>query len=76
MRIAFLTTEFITEAYFSGGLANYLHRVSRSLAAYGHDVHVVTYSDRNGLFVTPEGVSVHRVTDGDGERWLNRVTRY
>ncbi len=41
MRIVFVTTEFVTEAYYSGGLANYLHRLSLALAGMGHDIHVI-----------------------------------
>ena len=39
MRIAFITPEFVTNEYFSGGLANYVHRVTRALAEMGHEVH-------------------------------------
>jgi glycosyltransferase involved in cell wall biosynthesis len=40
LRIAFITPEFVTESYFSGGLANYVYRVSKELVSLGHDVHV------------------------------------
>ena len=38
MRIAFVTTEYITESdSFDGGLSNYLHKVSLNLVAAGHE---------------------------------------
>ena len=46
MRIAFITPEFVTNEYFSGGLANYVHRVSRVLVEMGHEVHVITLAER------------------------------
>ncbi len=60
MRIAFVTSEYVTESGFSGGLANYLGRVSVALRQLGHEVHVFTRSDRNETLVY-EGVVVHRV---------------
>ncbi len=45
LRIAFTTPEFVTESYFSGGLANYAHRVAKALVSLGHEVHVVTFSE-------------------------------
>ena len=40
MRIAFVTTEYISEPLFAGGLANYTYRVARALRELGHDVEV------------------------------------
>lgn len=45
MRIAFITPEFVTEEYFSGGLANYVHRITKYLASLGHEVHVIILSN-------------------------------
>ncbi len=45
LRIAFATPEYVTEEYFDGGLANYIHRVARALAGMNHDIHVLTLSD-------------------------------
>ncbi len=36
LRIAFVTMEYVTENYFDGGLANYLHRTTTALARLGH----------------------------------------
>jgi len=74
LRIAFATPEFVTEDYFDGGLANYLNRVSRSLAQLGHDVHVVTLSTKNDHTFDHEGVMVHRVMPKAGWYRFNRLT--
>jgi len=60
VRIAFLTTEFVTEPYFAGGLAQYLGRVAPALVARGHQVEVFVRATEEGE-TTYEGVLVHRV---------------
>ncbi|MBF2000277.1 MAG: glycosyltransferase family 4 protein [Synechococcales cyanobacterium M58_A2018_015] len=60
MKIAFITPEFVTESSYSGGLANYLGRVTVALAQLGHDVHVFTRSTQDGQ-LNFHGVTVHRV---------------
>ena len=76
MRIAFATPEFVTEDHFDGGLANYLNRISKSLAGLGHDVHVITLSTKNEDEFDHEGVMVHRVMLKPAWHTFNRVTRY
>jgi glycosyltransferase involved in cell wall biosynthesis len=76
LRIAFATPEYVTENHFDGGLANYLNRVSKTLAKLGHDVHVVTLSQQNEAEFEHEGVMVHRVTLGRRWQTINRLTRY
>jgi glycosyltransferase involved in cell wall biosynthesis len=76
LRIAFTTPEFVTEHHFDGGLANYINRVSRILAAAGHDVHVITLSSKNEEEFEHDGVMVHRVMPKRGWQVFNRVTRY
>ena len=76
LRIAFATPEFVTEKYFDGGLANYIHRVSKILADLGHDVHVVTLSQEDEAEFEHDGVMVHRLTLKRGWQTLNRLTRY
>lgn len=76
LRIAFATPEYVTEAHFDGGLANYLNRVSKTLAELGHDVHVITMSLQDEAEFEHEGVRVHRVTLRPGWQTLNRLTRY
>ena len=60
MRLCFVSPEFVTEPSYSGGLANYLGRVTVALAERGHDVHVITRSDRDEQ-LDYRGVTVHRV---------------
>jgi glycogen synthase len=60
MRIAFITPEFVTEPTYSGGLANYLGRVTTALAEVGHEVHVFTRSQQNEV-ISFDRVTVHRV---------------
>jgi len=76
LRIAFATVEYVTENYFDGGIANYLHRVARALADLGHDVHVITRSEIDESSFKHEGVTVHRVIVGRRWHQLSRVTRY
>jgi len=76
LRIAFATVEYVTEKYFDGGIANYLHRVTKALAALGHDVHVVTRSEIDEAEFEHDGVKVHRVMVNNGWHQLNRITRY
>ena len=60
MRIAFITPEFVTEPSYSGGLANYLGRVTIALARQNHDVHVFTRAKKAGQ-INFQGVTVHQV---------------
>jgi glycosyltransferase involved in cell wall biosynthesis len=60
MQIAFITPEFVTEPSYSGGLANYLGRVTVALVEQGHTVHVFTRSNQNEQ-IDFQGVTVHRV---------------
>jgi glycosyltransferase involved in cell wall biosynthesis len=77
MRLAYLTTEFVTEDYFSGGLANYLHRLGKMLSDRGHDVHILTYSRHPVESFPFEGMWVHRLKEGGRiEKQLNRISRY
>ena len=76
MRIAFITPEFVTESYFDGGLANYLNRVSKLLANQGHDIHVVTLSQKDEAEFVRDGVNIHRVLPQPRWHTVNRITRY
>lgn len=75
MRIAFVTTEFVTEPYFSGGLANYVYRVAKDLAARGHDVHVFVQGGEPEGKAVSEAFSVHRIVIGPRPRWAKRLVR-
>ena len=76
LRIAFATPEYVTEDYFDGGLANYINRIAKLLAALGHDVHVVTLSHKDEEQFNHDGVVVHRVMLKPVWHTFNRVTRY
>src|SRR5262245_52432574 len=76
LRIAFATPEYVTETHFDGGLANYIHRVSQTLAELGHDVHMVTLSLKDDASFDNDGVNVHRVMLKPAWHTLNRATRY
>jgi glycosyltransferase involved in cell wall biosynthesis len=60
MRIALVTTEFVTEPLFDGGLANYLLRLVLSLRQLGHSPVVFVTSDHHEVFKF-RGTEVHRV---------------
>ncbi len=76
LRIAFATQEYVTESSYDGGIANYIHRTASSLAASGHDVHVITLSHVDEAQFDHDGIKVHRVKFD--KRWLqlNRLSRY
>src|SRR5689334_9609496 len=76
LRIAFATVEYVTEAYFDGGISNYLHRVARALADLGHDVHVITRSELDESSFLDEGVHIHRVKVSQRWHQISRLTRY
>ena len=69
-RLVFLTPEFVTEPYFSGGVANYINRLSFLFAQAGHDVHVVTLSDREEALWHGK-VRVHRIMERE---YIPRLT--
>lgn len=60
MNIAFVTSEYITEKNFDGGLANYLYRVSTALVSRGHHIEIFTLSDKDDV-IEREGIIIHRV---------------
>jgi glycosyltransferase involved in cell wall biosynthesis len=61
MRIAFLTSEFISEKEsFDGGLSNYLYKVALELLKNGHNPIIVVVSKKNELIYYND-IEVHRV---------------
>lgn len=60
MRIAFLTSEFVSEPSFAGGLAQYLGRVTKGLVKRGHHVEVFVSSSADEQ-LQYDGLIVHRV---------------
>ncbi|RCJ22325.1 hypothetical protein A6770_29940 [Nostoc minutum NIES-26] len=76
MRIGFAATEYVTEKYFSGGLANYLHRVAKALLSLGHEVHIVVLSEIDRSEFEYEGLQIHRLTLGKIQQILDKISRY
>jgi glycosyltransferase involved in cell wall biosynthesis len=60
MRIALIVTEYVTEANFDGGLANYTYRIALSLSQSGHEPVVFVEADQNQHFIH-DGIEVNRV---------------
>jgi glycosyltransferase involved in cell wall biosynthesis len=58
MRVAFLTPEYATADAPDGGLANYVRKTARALAARGHDLVVLTLARADRVF-DEDGVAVH-----------------
>ncbi|MEC4816344.1 MAG: glycosyltransferase family 4 protein [Scytonema sp. PMC 1069.18] len=75
MRIGFVTPEYVTESYFSGGLANYVHRVAKALVSLGHEVCIITLTETNQAELNDEGVQVYRIALGRLHKGLNKLTR-
>jgi len=65
LRIAFVTPEYVTETNFDGGLANYLHRVSLALVAFGHEP-VIIVSSNSDQTLFDRGIEVQRVNIARG----------
>ncbi len=61
MKIAFVTPEFTLDERFSGGLANYVSRVSVALAKQGHEVTVFTRG-KVDAFETWKGLEVYTIS--------------
>ena len=76
LRIAFATPEYVTEKPFDCGLATYIHRVGSALASLGHEVHVVTLSEKEQSEFRHDDIIVHRVRVARFWLELNRFTRY
>ena len=64
MHIAYITTEFVTEKY-KGGLATYLYNITDIMSKNGHEVTVITLSDRNGEIQFANHIHVIRVKRED-----------
>lgn len=74
MKIAILTTEYITEGNWHGGLANYLSRIVPGLINRGHEVHMFIYSDKQED-KKENGVVIHRIAFNQKKLFIiNRLT--
>ncbi|MCG3154496.1 MAG: D-inositol-3-phosphate glycosyltransferase [bacterium] len=65
MRIAFVTSEYVTEPNFDGGLANYIHRVSLALTQRGHQAIVIIPSTEGHSF-SHDDIEVYRIANQMG----------
>lgn len=60
MKIGFLTTEFVTELNFSGGISNYLLRLCLALRDMGHTP-IVFVPSNNDQILNYKDIEVHRL---------------
>lgn len=60
MKVAFVTSEYVTEPNFDGGLANYVYRVSLALSERGHKPIVLIPSKEKRSFFHDD-IEVHKV---------------
>lgn len=77
MRIALVTTEYVTEPNFAGGVSNYTHKVALGLKELGHAPEVFVRSDSSEAF-HHDGVRVERCPRAHnlGLKIYNRYQRY
>jgi glycosyltransferase involved in cell wall biosynthesis len=61
MRIAFITSEFVTDYKDGGGLGNYLNRMGKLLVERGHQVEVFLPSNLEPRVLMHEGIRVERI---------------
>jgi hypothetical protein len=73
LRIAFLTSEFISELSDEGGLGNYLNRITQTLKDLGHTPEVFVTSNAEPSLIDFNGVRVERVVLDNN--WLIRFAR-
>jgi glycogen synthase len=62
MRIAFVTSEFLSEKEtFDGGLSNYIYKVAVELIKYGHEPIIFVISKKDEM-IFYDNIEVHRVS--------------
>ena len=76
MRIAFITTEFVTEQTNRGGLGNYLNRVTQALCEMGHQPEVFVASNHKPQTLRYHGAIVHRVKLFRADNFLFKAINY
>jgi glycosyltransferase involved in cell wall biosynthesis len=78
LRIAVITTEFVTEQYFFGGIANHWYRLFKTISSWGHEVHIITLSYNNNDSFNYDGLQIHRIKVGSNssrfQRGINRLS--
>lgn len=73
LRIAFLTSEFISELSDGGGLGNYLNRITQTLKELGHTPEIFVTSNAKPAVIDFNGVRVERVVPDN--RLLIQIAR-
>lgn len=73
MKIAVLTSEYITEVNWHGGLANYLSRIVEGLIKKGHEVHIFVYSNVQEIERKENGLVIHRIAFSEKRLWLFNI---
>jgi len=74
MKLIFVTPEFVTEPYFSGGIANYYYKISKILVSKGHDVTVLIKSEETPKKFDYEGIKVIRFRSTKLKKYLRKIT--
>ena len=84
LTIGLVTSEYVTEEKYHGGLANYIHRIAMALHALGHKPHVIVASTEEGTEMHGD-IPIHKVPVRDSNRWryggklcrkIDKRTRY
>ncbi len=73
MNIVYLTSEFVTEEQ-CGGLATYLENITNIMKANGHQITVITLSDRNGEIKYKNGVRVIRIKEKKNDKFITEFS--
>jgi hypothetical protein len=61
LTIGLVTTEYVTEDNFDGGLSNYTHRVALSLKQIGHTPIIFLITNKPSQVIIHQGIEVHRI---------------
>lgn len=76
MNVVLITPEFVSEKYFSGGLANYINRLSKSLVEFGHSITIITPASDQNEAIEFENIKLIRLKEGRLKGWIDKFTRY
>ena len=75
MNIAIVTSEFITESSFDGGLGNYTYRLAKSLKKLGHKPVIIVRSEVDET-LNFDGIEVHRTDYRKYDKWIYDHNHY
>ena len=74
MNIVYITSEFVTEEQF-GGLATYLENITNIMKSNGHQVTVITLSDKSGEMKYQNGIRVIRIRKKESDKLVSDFRR-